>query len=121
MDHPPLPTQTSDRPHARSQWLGLGIVAFGTLALLEVHQVFNVPLLATFWPLVLLISGLERLIRHRDTGGWLPGAVLLFLGGVMLARNLGLTDVGLHQLWPVFIILGGLSMLRKGDKRRTSR
>lgn len=39
----------------------------------------------------------------------LPGLVLILLGAWLLLPQLGISLPGLQQLWPVFIILGGLS------------
>lgn len=105
-------TPSPSQARARSTVLGLALIAFGALALLDVRQVFDLPLLQTFWPVVLLLVGLDRLVWQRGSG-WMPGAVLLLIGGTMLARNLGLTAIGLHQIWPLFIILGGLSLLSR--------
>ena len=112
MNHPPVSTQNPRQARARSTVLGLALIAFGTLALLDARHLFDLALLQTFWPLVLMLVGLDRLVWQRGSG-WMPGAVLLVIGSTMLARNLGLTDIGLHQIWPLFVILGGLSMLSR--------
>ncbi|MFG6458042.1 LiaI-LiaF-like domain-containing protein [Roseateles sp. BYS96W] len=120
MNHPTASTLSPSQVRARSAVLGLALIAFGTLALLDARNLFDLALMQTFWPLVLMLVGLDRLVWQRSSG-WMPGAVLLVIGSTMLARNLGLTDIGLHQIWPLFVILGGLSLLSRRGAAQAER
>ena len=51
-----LAAQTPLRRTTRHLLLGAGLVVAGTLALLDQHRVFDLPLLQTCWPLVLVMS-----------------------------------------------------------------
>ncbi len=75
------------------------------------------PLLATFWPLALVLLGLARLGWARHGGG-LGGAALVAVGGLLTARNLGPTGFSLHDAWPVFVILAGLALVLRGLRVR---
>lgn len=54
-------------------------------------------------------------------GRLVPGAILVLLGGVFLAANLGLLEwnvvASLWQLWPLVFVLIGIQLLL-GDQRR---
>lgn len=105
-----------DTPHhrVRRSLFGLSIAAIGTLALLDNLHVFGTPLLRTYWPLVFVVFGVARLAWPPHLASRLFGLVLIAVGALMTARNLGHVDVDLRQWWPVFIILAGLSVVLRG-------
>lgn len=96
---------------------GLAAIGLGALALLDRQLGLDQPLLATFWPLALVLLGLARLGWARHGGG-LGGAALIAVGGLLTARNLGLTGFSLHDAWPVFVILAGLGLVLRGLRVR---
>ncbi|NCT82116.1 MAG: cell wall-active antibiotics response protein [Comamonadaceae bacterium] len=101
--------------HAGSRIVfGLGVIGFGVLALLDNLNVFGLPLLRTFWPLVFVLLGLARLARPCHVGSALFALGLMLLGGLLTARNLGYVDFSPRNWWPVLIILVGLSVLARG-------
>lgn len=93
---------------------GLGVIGIGTLALLDNLGGFGMPLLRTFWPMVLVLFGLSRIFWHRHAGGWLFGSALVIAGLAMTAHHLDLVHIRLRDWWPVFIILAGVSILLRG-------
>jgi hypothetical protein len=70
------------------------------------------------WPVFLLVIGLQLLSSARRTGNWVGGTVVTLLAVFFLARSLGLIDVGVRELWPVFIILAGIGILTRGFGQR---
>ena len=113
----------SSRRGARRAVFGLGIVAVGALALLDNLRLFDTPLLRTFWPLVLVVWGAGRLAWSRHPGSWIFGLLLVVVGALMTAHNLGHGSFDLRQWWPVFIILAGAAVVLRGvfPNPRTSR
>jgi hypothetical protein len=70
----------------------------------------------TYWPVLLVIAGLDDILR-----GNYGGAILgMGLGAILLLANLGLLPGwglwDLLRLWPVFLIIGGVSLLLSGLK-----
>jgi predicted membrane protein len=104
----------SSRHGARRALVGLGIVGIGALALLDNLKLFDTPLLRTFWPLILVVWGLARLAWSRYPGSRLFGLLLILVGALMTAHNLGHGSFDLRQWWPVFIILAGASIVLRG-------
>lgn len=102
------------RHAARRITFGLGVIGIGTLALLDNLGAFGMPLLRTFWPLVLVLFGVSHLVSPRHSGSWLVGAVLVIVGGVMTAHNLDLLHFRPRDWWPLLIILVGVSILMRG-------
>lgn len=114
MDKTFIVRMDSPRRRARRAIFGLSVIGLGSLALLDNFHVFGMPLLRTFWPLVFVAWGLGRLVWARHAAGRVFGLVLMTVGGLMTAHNLGNDLVDLRQWWPVFIILAGAAILIRG-------
>ena len=115
----------SPRRRARRGIFGLSVIGIGVLALLDNLHVFDIALLKTFWPLVFVILGISRLGWGRHPGSRLFGLVLILVGALMTAHNLGHEAMDLRRWWPVFVILAGASIALRGwfsspkwDRRR---
>lgn len=104
----------SPRRRARRIAFGLSVIGIGILALIDNLHVVDTPLLHTFWPLIFVVMGLARLAWPRHHGGRFFGLLLILAGTLMTAHNLGHESLGLHHWWPVFLILGGVSILLRG-------
>lgn len=112
--------------------LGLLILALGVVWLLRNLGVVEVDiggLIATYWPALLIIWGLDAIFSavsppSKDEDGsqgvfstsGIFGLVLVVLGAIIIGRNLGLYHVDLsiiwRVLWPALIILIGWSLIR---------
>lgn len=105
----------SSQRGARRAVFGLSIVGIGTLAMLDNLHLYELNLLHTFWPLVFVVWGLARLAWPRPFESRLFGLVLILIGTLMTLHRLGHHEFELHQWWPVFVILIGLSILFRGS------
>jgi Domain of unknown function (DUF5668) len=101
------------------------ISIFGPLLLMAIGLIFLLSNLSalpgagwnlvwTYWPVLLVIAGLDDILR-----GNYGGAILgMGLGAILLLANLGLLPGwglwDLLRLWPVFLIIGGVSLLLSG-------
>lgn len=111
----------SCRGRAHRAVFGLTIVAWGGLLLLRELGLINPSLhVFDFWPLLLVGWGISTVLRWRNVGGVLVGAVVAAIGAGMLGERLGYVDLGVHRLWPVVIIAAGLAMIlrRPGPRHR---
>lgn len=104
----------SPRRSARRALFGLTVIGIGALALLDNLHLFDIALLRTFWPLAFVVWGFSRLAWPRHPGSRLFGLVLMLVGALMTAHNLGHEYLDLRQWWPVFIILAGASIALRG-------
>jgi predicted membrane protein len=95
-------------------FFGLVIVAAGTAALLGQLRLIELPALHQFWPLALLLGGLARLAFAGKAGNGWVGAVLIAVGGVLMARNLGIADITMRDAWPAFVIAAGVALVMRG-------
>jgi predicted membrane protein len=105
----------SPRRRARRAFFGLSVIGIGALALLDNLHLFDIALLRTFWPLVFVVWGISRLAWPRHPASRLFGLVLMLVGALMTAHNLGHEDFDLRQWWPVFVILAGASIALRGS------
>jgi hypothetical protein len=65
-----------------------------------------------FWPVILIVIGAVKLIEAPQSGSFVGPAVLLGIGGLFLAANLGLLPVdSIWDLWPVALIGIGIFLL----------
>jgi predicted membrane protein len=101
-----------DTPRRRASrvLVGLTVIGIGTLALLDNLHLFDLALLMTFWPLAFVIWGVFNFAWAQQPGARPFGLLLMLMGALMTAHNLGHEGMGLKQWWPVFIILAGLSI-----------
>jgi len=93
--------------------LGVLIVAVGVIALLTQLGVVDVDLgqlVSDWWPLLIVGVGLAALIASPRA--WLGPAVIIVVGLLLLLQSLDVVDVNFWELlWPVAVILLGLSLI----------
>ena len=90
---------------------GAIIIGIGVLFLLDNLHIVYVRELWRFWPVALIAVGLVKLVDSTYGGGRWFGGVLLGVGAIFLGSSLGLYDVTIAELWPLFLIGAGLLML----------
>lgn len=92
--------------------VGGGVVLFGALALLGSLGIINFSqLVATYWPLALILGGFILLIENRREN-YLWSIVLLGGGLTALLNNLNIFDVNVWQLfWPIAIMAVGVTII----------
>ena len=101
------------RPPPVQVLLGVLIVAVGVIALLTQLGVVDVDLgqlVSDWWPLLIVGVGLAALIASPRA--WLGPAVIIVVGLLLLLQSLDVVDVNFWELlWPVAVILLGLSLI----------
>ena len=88
---------------------GLVLVAIGALFLLDNLHIVHVSTWFAYWPVILIAIGLVKLVDSTHTGGHIAGGVLMAVGGLFLADNLGYLSI--DQMWPLILIAIGLFLL----------
>lgn len=90
---------------------GLGITLVGVGALLDaLHIIPFWGWFSTWWPLILVVSAAVVLIN--DTRSFIWSIALALAGGLILLRNLDITDINVFSLiWPIVILAIGISIL----------
>ncbi|MCU0286101.1 MAG: cell wall-active antibiotics response protein [Acidobacteria bacterium] len=94
-------------------FIGLLIVAAGVILLLERMKVIEDIHILEYWPIILILIGLGKLLR-RDGGGYhgfFWGIIITAVGVLFLLNNLHYIQFGFKELWPIFIIIIGLEII----------
>lgn len=94
--------------------LGVLIIAFGVIALLE--KTFRGLHLLEFWPVVFMVLGTMKIVQTEHRSGYILGVILLVLGCLMTLSNLGWIQFRLRDWWPLLLIGGGILLLFKGQQ-----
>jgi len=92
---------------------GLAILAIGTILLLESLGVANADALWDYWPLFLVAIGVVKLNEARRTSAWISASLWVFVGAWWTLYNVGIVDLHILDLWPILLIVGGLSLMRR--------
>src|SRR5574341_111535 len=100
-------------------WLGGILVALGFLFLLDSLNILSFgDFISTWWPLILIIFGLNRLASR---GSVVLGTVVLLLGILSQFMELGVfPDNVFKYVWPLALILFGLWLVSKALGYRKS-
>ena len=102
---------TGFRSGALSPRLFLGVAIMGVGLLLPLDNVGLVSIrdFWRYWPVLLIVGGLLRLGDSVRNGRRPEGLGLAIVGTVLLLANLGFLH--LRQIWPIFLLLLGASMV----------
>ncbi len=92
-----------------SRWLpGALLIGIGTLILLDHMNVINGARIWRYWPLLLIVIGIAKVVNEGKRVG---GILLILLGAFFMAEHLGYRPFTWDTLWPVLIIAAGVAMI----------
>jgi predicted membrane protein len=100
--------------------LGAALAIFGVVLLLGRLDIFDADEVLRFWPVILIVIGLQQFFNPRvpaaGTRGYPINAIIwMAVGGILLLNNLGILHASLWDLfWPVILIAIGLRLMRRG-------
>ena len=91
--------------------LGVGVLAFGIILLLDTLHFVEADRVLRFWPVILMAIGLYKLLLGASTPSRVFGGVVLVFGTIMLLSTLHRIEVGL--VFPLaLVLLGGWLVFR---------
>jgi hypothetical protein len=90
---------------------GAIIVIVGVLLLLSQLGILHFQAVWRFWPLIFVFVGLSKLFEATAPSQRVWGGMLVVIGVLLLAHYFGHFRYGIDQIWPLFVIGGGLSLL----------
>ncbi|HEX3877180.1 MAG TPA: DUF5668 domain-containing protein [Bryobacteraceae bacterium] len=82
-----------------------GIFLLANLHLVRMRDLWQ------YWPVILMVVGVFRLVDAESSRERTLGGLLLMGGSIALAGNLGLIAIHLWDLWPLLLIGAGIYML----------
>ena len=100
-------------------WFGLLIIIVGIVILLNNFEITQIDIawyIVVYWPVLLIIWGVNMLRGRRNGGGLISSGIIIALGLLFLTRNLNLIDFNISLIWrafwPIVLILLGISFVR---------
>lgn len=90
---------------------GIAIVAIGILLLLTQIGILRFHAIWRLWPLVFVFFGIGKLMEGKAAAHRIWGITLLLVGTLLVANNYGHFRYDIGQLWPIFVVGAGLSLL----------
>ena len=100
--------------------ISLAIIAAGIILLAE-NLGMDIPInVWEWWPLILIFIGIGQLMRPSAHRQPMSGIILIFVGLVFMGNTLDLFYFNFGDLWPVFLILAGLSMLSRHSWKKNN-
>jgi hypothetical protein len=91
--------------------VGLAIVAVGLALLLDNMGIYSIGSIWRYWPLILIVLGLSKVMDSPVGGGKMWGGFIFLIGCGFLADSLNLIRFSFNVIWPLLIIYFGASML----------
>jgi predicted membrane protein len=87
---------------------GLVLAGIGLVLLLDRFGIVHSDVLWHLWPMIFAIVGIVRLVESQRTSDQMLGAFLVSIGGLLTLHEFGYIHFGIGELWPLFLIAGGL-------------
>ena len=97
--------------------LGVFIIVVGLIALLNNIGLDTGIDYWDFWPMILIIIGIGKLLQPRQYRNVLGGSIILAIGVLFQLGTLDIIDLAFRHLWPFILILIGLAIFRHGYRR----
>lgn len=95
--------------------LGLIIVVVGVLFTLDNLELIYARDYLRYWPALLIVYGIVKLLQPEAHGGKFWGLVLTFVGAALLIDKLYFFDFRLWDFWPLLLVaLGAMMILKTG-------
>lgn len=105
-------TEKQRRHFNSSILVGLVIALAGGVMLLEnLNMGFGIHIL-DYWPVILILIGLTKILHSRRHNSLYWGLALIGIGTLFLLNNLGVIVFWFDDLWPILIILVGIAVIR---------
>lgn len=100
---------------------GVILIGLGTLFLLDNLGVYEASRLQDYWPVLLIGLGLPGLIAPKNAGDAPWGIVTAGVGVFFLLRNLDVIDWSFGDVWPLFLVLAGVTLIARSMTNRGGR
>lgn len=116
--HPTNPAPTRQGiPFSGRLLFGAVLLTLGTLWTLDNLNVLDADEVLRWWPVFLLAFGLARLTGLFGPRSVVGGTIFTAIGFWMLLREVGVVNVSIWRLWPIFLIFIGASLVWKSYRR----
>ena len=98
--------------------LGVVVVWLGLLFTLDNLGVLDSGPILRFWPVVVIVIGLTKLIGVNNRPQMIAGGLFTVVGLWILLGNLDVLHVSVWDLWPMFFVIAGASLVVGAFRRQ---
>ncbi|HBI67972.1 MAG TPA: hypothetical protein DDZ22_02800 [Massilia sp.] len=98
------------RQRKQMMW-GLVLIAVGVAFLLDRMDVLDIATLWHYWPLLLVVAGINQTIGYPSPREFTSGLWTVFIGLWLFAVFEGLWGLTFRNSWPLFILMWGLQLV----------
>ena len=98
------------RQRKQMMW-GLVLIAVGVAFLLDRMDVLDISTLWHYWPLLLVVAGINQTIGYPSAREFTSGLWTVFIGLWLFAVFEGLLGLTFRNSWPLFILMWGLQLV----------
>ncbi len=98
--------------------LGLFIIFLGVLYTLDNLGIVYAHDVLRFWPIFLVLYGASRVMQCETTGQKVWGIFWIVVGSFMVLDRLDIIYFSILDLWPLILVLLGISMIWRPSGRR---
>ena len=105
-----MSTDTSYQWRKQLMW-GLVLIGFGVAFLLDRMGMFDISELWHYWPLLLLVIGINKMIGYPTAKDFTSGLWTTFIGLWLFAVFDNMFGLTWRNAWPIPIIFAGVVMI----------
>lgn len=99
------------RHNARRLFFGVIVIALGVLFSLDRMGYVNAGEFWEYWPVLLIAAGIGRVVQPCSARERGFGVLLVVVGTWLLLSNLELISYSFSDVWPIFLVLLGITMV----------
>ena len=100
---------------------GMIFVAIGVIFLLGNMGYLDAREVLSFWPVILIVFGVVRIVESRGEYGQTSGVFWVVVGLFFLLGSFGVLRLAFREAWPILVIAVGLLMLWRATLARRER
>jgi hypothetical protein len=105
-----MSTENSYRQRKQMMW-GLVLIVVGLVFLLDRMNVLDASDIWHYWPLLLVVAGINQTIGYPSAKEFTNGLWLVFIGFWLFAVSEGFLGLTFRNSWPLFILMWGVQLV----------
>ncbi|HBZ06496.1 MAG TPA: hypothetical protein DEP03_08995 [Massilia sp.] len=105
-----MSSENSYRQRKQMMW-GLVLILVGLVFLLDRMNVLDASELWHYWPLLLVVAGINQTIGYPSAKEFTNGLWMVFVGLWLFAVFEGFLGLTFRNSWPLFILMWGLQLV----------
>lgn len=105
-----MSTENSYRQRKQMMW-GLVLILVGLVFLLDRMDIFDASEIWRYWPLLLVVAGINQTIGYPSAKEFTNGLWTVFIGLWLFAVFEGFLGLTFRNSWPLFILMWGVQLV----------